>query len=262
MIFGLSLNLVLTGILSISSAMGIAPGVQADMTPKTDVASQVAAATSVQQSSVLAPAVVVSAPSGVSLTFERAGVGSIAKPTPPPPPAPVVPASDPSNPPTATPSSSSTPSTPATPADPADANLGAPTYDVATTIKAAKSEIGKSFPTGFGNPGECINAAHRWVIAGGGPWTGAGTPINNYVGAKEVKNIKDALPGDVIQYYDTNHPNDWVDGVHTVLVVGNNGDGTLDIIQANAPAGSGLVSEVTKWTPHPPAPLIYKIFRF
>jgi hypothetical protein len=134
-------------------------------------------------------------------------------------------------------------------------------FDVVATIKAAQSEIGKSFPTGWSQPGECIMSAKRWIAVGKGNWYGAGTPIGNYAGAKEVE-FKNAAPGDVIQYLSPTSPESWVAGVHTVLVTKNNGDGTLQIIEANNPGGSGLVSENKKWTPKPPNGTVFKVFRF
>lgn len=134
-------------------------------------------------------------------------------------------------------------------------------FDVVRTIKAAQSEIGKSFPTGWDQPGECLVAAKRWVRAGGGNWFGSGTPIGNYAGAKEIE-YKNAAPGDVIQYLSPSNPSSWVSGVHTVLVTKNNGDGTLQIIEANNPGGSGFVSEDKKWVPKPPVGTEFKVFRF
>lgn len=134
-------------------------------------------------------------------------------------------------------------------------------FDVLATIKAARSEIGESFPTGWNQPGECLVAAKRWIRAGKGDWYGAGTPIGNYRGATEV-DYKNAAPGDVIQYLSPTVPESWVNGVHTVLVTKNNGDGTLQIIEANNPGGSGFVSENLKWTPKPPNGTVFKVFRF
>ena len=73
---------------------------------------------------------------------------------------------------------------------------------------------------------------------------------------------KNAAPGDVIQYLSPTSPDSWVSGVHTVLVTKNNGDGTLQIIEANNPGGSGFVSENKKWTPDPPSGTVFKVFRF
>lgn len=134
-------------------------------------------------------------------------------------------------------------------------------FDVVKTIQTAQSEIGKSFPTGWNQPGECLVAAKRWIRAGGGNWYGSGTPSGNYVGTKEVE-YKNAAPGDIIQYLSPTDPASWVSGVHTVLVAKNNGDGTLQIIEANNPGGSGFVSENKKWTPKPPSGTEFKVFRF
>lgn len=134
-------------------------------------------------------------------------------------------------------------------------------FDVVSAIKAAHGEVGKSFATGWNQPGECLVAAKRWIRAGQGNWYGAGTPIGNYAGAKEVE-YKNAAPGDVIQYLSPTSPTSWVAGVHTVLVTKNNGDGTLQIIESNNPGGSGFVSENKKWTPAPPNGTVFKVFRF
>lgn len=134
-------------------------------------------------------------------------------------------------------------------------------FNVEATIAAATKEIGLSFPTGWNMPGECLVAAKRWITAGGGNWYGAGTPIGNYAGATEVE-YKNAAPGDVIQYLSPESPASWVNGVHTVLVVANNRDGTLHIIEANNPGGSGFVSETKSWKPAPPQGVIAKVFRF
>ena len=45
-------------------------------------------------------------------------------------------------------------------------------------------------------------------------------------------------------------PDAWLDGVHTVLVVGVNGS-SVQIVESNNPAGSGYVSTTTGWTPSP-----------
>lgn len=178
----------------------------------------------------------VAADSKVQLSFERPAVKS--SPAPPPPVDPLIAVAS---------------------ADP-EAQISK-NFDVLGTIKAARSELGKSFPTGWNQPGECLVAAKRWITSGGGNWFGAGTPIANYVGAKEV-DYKNAAPGDVIQYLAPENPNAWVSGVHTILVTKNNMDGTLEIIEANNPGGSGFVSENKHWTPAPPAGLVFKVFRF
>lgn len=134
-------------------------------------------------------------------------------------------------------------------------------FNVEATLAAAKSEVGKSFPTGWNQQGECIMSVKRWIGAGKGNWYGSGTPVANYAGAKEIE-YKHAAPGDVIQYISTSNPNAWVAGVHTVLVTANNADGTLQIIESNNPGGSGYVSANKKWTPAPPSGLTFKVFRF
>lgn len=134
-------------------------------------------------------------------------------------------------------------------------------FDVDKTIALAKSEIGTSRPTGWNQPGECLVSAQRWIKHGGGAWTGSGNPVANYNGATRLT-VKDALPGDIIQYEFVASPTSWVTGVHTMLVVGVNDDGTLHIIQSNSPGGSGLVSEVEHFTPDPPAGFHAVVWRF
>lgn len=134
-------------------------------------------------------------------------------------------------------------------------------FDTAKAVAAAQSEVGQSFPTGWNGAGECIVAAHRWILAGGGNWTGSGTPLDNYATATEMEYAQ-ASAGDIIQYLSASDPHSWAAGVHTVLVTGNNGDGTLSIIEANNPGGSGHVSATANWKPQPPEGFVAKVFRF
>ncbi|GAA3600005.1 hypothetical protein GCM10022198_25530 [Klugiella xanthotipulae] len=121
-------------------------------------------------------------------------------------------------------------------------------FTVEKTIAAAYAEVGLVMRTGWSMPGECIAGAKRWILAGGGAWTGSGDPVANYEGATRVA-MADAAPGDIIQYTYVNAPTIWATGVHTVLITGVNGDGTYRIVEQNNPAGSGLVSANDKWTP-------------
>ncbi|MGO1735399.1 MAG: lipase [Leucobacter sp.] len=134
-------------------------------------------------------------------------------------------------------------------------------FDVEATIALAESEIGTSRPTGWSQPGECLMSAQRWILAGGGGWTGSGTPVNNYEGATRLT-LADALPGDIIQYEHLTSPHSWVSGVHTVLVTGINDDGTMQIIESNNPSRSGLVSKDESWVAHPPAGFQAVVWRF
>ena len=223
-----SLNLVMTGVMTFSSTLGL--GDVSSLLPE----SNVQAAQEIVVTDVIMP---VTADPNAKLSFARSRVTTVAAPEPPKPKLVVKPVS----------------------VDPE--SLSSKNFDVEATIKAARSELGKSFATGWNQPGECLVAAKRWILAGGGDWHGAGTPIGNYDGAKEV-DYKNAAPGDVIQYLSPKSPASWVDGVHTVLVTKNNGDGTLQIIEANNPGGSGFVSEDKEWTPKPPNGLEFKVFRF
>lgn len=134
-------------------------------------------------------------------------------------------------------------------------------FDVEATIAAATAEIGTSRATGWGQPGECIVSAQRWVRAGGGAWTGGGDPVANYVGATRLS-IADAEPGDIVQYEHLSSPTSWVSGVHTVLITGKNDDGTFKIIESNNPTGSGLVQADDEWLPKPPDGFQAVVWRF
>lgn len=135
-------------------------------------------------------------------------------------------------------------------------------FNVEAAIAAARSEIGTSRATGWSAPGECIMSVIRWVEgAGGANWVGGGDPVSNYTGATRLT-IDYAQPGDIVQYENIDYPTSWVSGVHTLLIVGVNGDGTFDIIQSNVPGGSGLVTEVTDWVPTPPSGFQAVVWRF
>ncbi|MBO1804368.1 lipase [Leucobacter ruminantium] len=134
-------------------------------------------------------------------------------------------------------------------------------FDVAASIALAESEVGTSRPTGWSAPGECIMSAQRWIRAGGGAWGGGGNPVSNYDGATRLT-IADAQPGDIVQYENIESPTSWVTGVHTLMIVGVNGDGTFTIIESNNPGGSGLVSKDEHWTPKPPAGFQAVVWRF
>ncbi len=135
-------------------------------------------------------------------------------------------------------------------------------FNVEAAIAAARSEIGTSRPTGWSAPGECIMSVIRWVEgAGGAKWVGGGDPVSNYTGATRLTTDY-AQAGDIVQYENIDYPTSWVSGVHTLLIVGVNGDGTFDIVQSNVPGGSGLVTEVKNWTPQPPAGFQAVVWRF
>jgi hypothetical protein len=104
-------------------------------------------------------------------------------------------------------------------------------------------------------------SAKRWIVAGGGDWTGSGDPVSTYAGATRLS-ITDAQPGDVVQYEHLLYPTSWVSGVHTVLITEVHDDGTFTIIESNNPGGSGLVSKNESWTPAPPAGFQAVVWRF
>lgn len=134
-------------------------------------------------------------------------------------------------------------------------------FDVQAAIDLAESEVGTSRATGWSQPGECIMSTQRWIVAGGGAWTGGGDPVSNYNNATRVS-LATAAPGDIIQYEFIDSPTSWVTGVHTVMITGVNDDGTFTIIESNNPGGSGLVSKDESWLPQPPAGFQVAVWRF
>jgi peptidoglycan hydrolase CwlO-like protein len=114
----------------------------------------------------------------------------------------------------------------------------------------ALSAVGQTNPTGWGQSGECIVAVQNWLNAAGITFRPGG-PHSGYTqsGAVQVS-WSDVQVGDVVQYENAMSPDSWLDGVHTVLVVGVNGS-TVQIVESNNPAGSGYVSTTTGWTPSP-----------
>lgn len=134
-------------------------------------------------------------------------------------------------------------------------------FDVAAAIAQATSEIGTSRATGWNQPGECIVSAKRWIEAGGGVWAGSGDPVSSYAGALRLS-LRDAQPGDIIQYEHLLYPTSWVSGVHTVLITEVHEDGTFTIIESNNPGGSGLVGIDEDWVPAPPAGFQAVVWRF
>ncbi|MGM0218807.1 coiled-coil domain-containing protein [Enterococcus sp. AZ126] len=114
----------------------------------------------------------------------------------------------------------------------------------------ALNSVGQTNPTGWGQSGECIVAVQNWLNAAGVRFLPGG-PHSGYTqsGAVQVS-WSDVQVGDVVQYENSLSPDAWLDGVHTVLVVGVNGS-SVQIVESNNPAGSGYVSTTTGWTPSP-----------
>lgn len=114
----------------------------------------------------------------------------------------------------------------------------------------ALNSVGQTNPTGWGQSGECIVAVQNWLNAAGVRFSPGG-PHSGYTqsGAVQVS-WSDVQVGDVVQYENSLSPDAWLDGVHTVLVVGVNGS-SVQIVESNNPAGSGYVSTTTGWTPSP-----------
>lgn len=134
-------------------------------------------------------------------------------------------------------------------------------FNVEAAISQAYSEVGTSRATGWNGEGECIMSVKRWVTAGSANWYGGSTPTGNYAGAV-AHDVSEALPGDIIQYLLAGSQDAWAEGIHTVLVTANNGDGTFSIVESNNPAGSGYVSSTERWTPAPPPGFIAVAYRF
>jgi hypothetical protein len=109
-------------------------------------------------------------------------------------------------------------------------------------LELALSDVGKSYPTGWGQRGECIVAVQTWLNAAKSGTFKPGGVRTGYTqsGAREIP-WKDAQPGDVIQYEHIQDYNSFGAGVHTMLVTKNNGDGSVNVVESNVPAGSGLV---------------------
>ncbi|MDR0846746.1 MAG: hypothetical protein LBN08_04475 [Lactobacillales bacterium] len=126
-------------------------------------------------------------------------------------------------------------------------------------INAALSEIGTSRPTGWNQPGECFCSVRRWLQAGG-YYLGFAGPVSSYSAATEIT-IYQVQPGDVMQYAPIG-ADVWATGVHTVLVIGLNSNGTYQIVEANNPSGSGYVVRNNNWYPHPRAGFSTRVFRF
>lgn len=129
-------------------------------------------------------------------------------------------------------------------------------------IENARKEVGQSFPTGWDMPGECIKAVQRWINSAGGHF-GVGGVRSGYLnsGAKEVP-WEQVQSGDVIQYENTSDPELFASGVHTMLVESKNSDGTINIIECNNPAGSGLVGERSGLTNSAPSGWRAVVWRF
>jgi hypothetical protein len=104
---------------------------------------------------------------------------------------------------------------------------------------------------GMNAQGECMVAAARWIKGAGGSWPGGSSPMDAYhsAGAASVA-VAAAQRGDVLQKSSSGNPSSW-DHVHTMVVLGNNGDGTLRIAESNYDYhGNMRIQE--RWTP--PAP--------
>lgn len=139
---------------------------------------------------------------------------------------------------------------------------GTQDYSATSAAEKALAEVGTVRDTGWNAEGECIKSVQRWINAAGGRFGGGGV-VDGYLnsGAVPVDPSQTGV-GDVIQYTSQSDPNGWVGGVHTVMVVGVNADGTYRIVQSNSPGGSGLVTEVQNWRPQPPAGFEARTWRF
>mgnify|MGYP002336052447 CR=1 FL=1 len=139
--------------------------------------------------------------------------------------------------------------------------VAAQDFDNARIADAGLRELGAKRPTGWNQPGECVKSVQRWVSAADGTLNSGG-PVSGYTssGATEVP-LSSAVKGDIVQYTSNTNPNGWEDGVHTLVIVQNYGDGRFHIVQSNVPAGSGLVTEDKNWTSRPPRGFSARVWR-
>lgn len=107
-----------------------------------------------------------------------------------------------------------------------------------TIVDNAIKEVGNTYSTGWGQPGECMVAAQRWAIAANGNknfFNYNGGVISVWTGSGGVEVPLDKLkPGDILQRASTG--GDWDtnwDRVHTVVFRGYNTDSTVKIVHSN-----------------------------
>ena len=131
---------------------------------------------------------------------------------------------------------------------------------IATAAERELREHPGAFRTGWSAPGECIMSTRRWVSEAGGQ-VGAGGNASSYQGVASEVPGDQAARGDVIQYVDPNAPDAFNDGVHTVVVVGRNEDGSLQIIERNFDLNGGI-RRVDAWEPKPPAGWEARVYRY
>jgi hypothetical protein len=126
----------------------------------------------------------------------------------------------------------------------------------------------------FNAPGQCVMWVKTWLAeAGANVWNfGAADEYTAYTnaGARPIS-LNEARRGDVLQLTQTSGRG-WNYGVHTVVVLSNNGNGHFSIIQGNAPGAdgagtwrsdsSGLVTTIADWTPTSASGFEWKAWRF
>ncbi len=137
-------------------------------------------------------------------------------------------------------------------------------FSNAKIAEAAEKELAEhpeAMRTGWDQPGECMVSAQRWVKAAGGRVNPNGTVAGSYAGVSTQIPIAAAQRGDVVQYVDPRDPNGGWDHVHTVVVVGHNADGSLQIIERNFDFKGGI-RRVPSWQPHPAAGWEARVYRF
>ena len=142
----------------------------------------------------------------------------------------------------------------------------------AVTADKGLAEIGTRRATGWNQPDECVMSVSRWLSAAGGRMVAGYGPTQNYVKSPATEvSLGEAAKGDVFQYASNAYPNDWLNGVHTGVIVQNYATGRFWIVQSNAPGyvngvwrsdSSGLVTENRSWVPSPPAGFSVHIWRF
>lgn len=130
-------------------------------------------------------------------------------------------------------------------------------------IANALADVGTSFPTGWGQRGECIVAVQGWLNRAKEGTFLPGGVRTGYLqsGAVEVP-WNQAKSGDVIQYENLVNVDLFASGVHTMLIESVNKDGTVNIVESNNPDGSGLVGQRRGITNQAPSGWRAVVWRF
>ena len=133
--------------------------------------------------------------------------------------------------------------------------------DVAET-EARNSPHKYQGQNGWDAQGECMVATARWLKDAGGHWVGGrDSPIQSFTDANAARvGLGDVVRGDILQKYTPSDPSSWT-GVHTVVVLSNNGNGTLRIAESNFDL-DGNMRIVEDWKPEAQGKLEWSAWRF